>query len=123
MVGEVDAAVEEGVGVVELVGGGVGEVAGQGTDTKTRGKATQNTQNQRGKKTLNIASLSHVFKTGVTGESGKTDPETFQSKAGPKTWLQTTDCVNKECQFSALMLRPAALVDLPEHSAALQLPA
>lgn len=65
-VGEVGAAVEEGVeegvGVVGLVGDRVVEVAGQGTNTKTGGKATQNTQNQKGKKTLNIAGLSHIFK-------------------------------------------------------------
>lgn len=73
---EVGAAVEEGVGVVGLVGGWVDEVAGQGTNTKTRGKATQNTQNQRGKKTLNIAGSSDIFKQ-VLLVSGKTDPETF----------------------------------------------
>lgn len=75
-VGEVGAAVEEGAGVVGLVGGRVDEVAGQGTNTKTRGKATQNTQNQRGEKTLNIAGSSHIFKQ-VLLVSGKTDPETF----------------------------------------------
>lgn len=44
------------------VGGDVGvlgKVAGQGTNTTTRGKAKQNTQNQR-EKQLNIAGLSHV---------------------------------------------------------------
>lgn len=63
MADEVGTAVEGGVLGVGPVVGVVGEVAGQGTNTKTRGKATQNTQNQRGggKQQLNIAGLSHVF--------------------------------------------------------------
>lgn len=48
VVGEVDGAAEEDAVVIGVDVGGLGEVAGQGTNTKTRGKARQNTQNQRG---------------------------------------------------------------------------
>lgn len=47
---EVGAAVEEGVGVVGLGGGRVDEGAGQGTNTKTRGKSNTKYPKPEGKK-------------------------------------------------------------------------
>lgn len=59
MVGEVGVTVAEDALVVGADVGGLGEVTGQGANTKTRGKEKQNTPNQR-EKQLNIARLSHV---------------------------------------------------------------
>lgn len=54
MGGKVGGAEEEDSLVVGLDVVGLGEDAGQGTNTKTRRKARQNTQNQKGEKNVTL---------------------------------------------------------------------
>lgn len=69
---------EEEVEGEPVVGVGA-EVAGQGSDTKTRGGGESETKTPKNQRTF--TSSSHILKTGVTDGGGETDPQEFQSTA------------------------------------------